>query len=442
MHHNVFNHHDGVVDHQADGRGQSAQRHQVEALANDPESKNGDGDGDRDDEAGDQRASPVAQEEEEDDAGQDEPDEDGVAHAGDAVAHQLRLVVEELELDARRQLAAKTSHLRGHRIGYGNRVAGRLAGDCQQHRIFAVCRNGCVDGQGSRLDRCYVGHAHGSARGRCLHDELAQPVGVVHLRSHQAEDQLMIGFVQAGRIHDVRSLDGVYQVRNGHAGVLHQRQVWNDVKLRHLATLHDYGADALHAIQGRLQIVSGNLPKLRWRNGVGSETVAEDGKGREREPVRSDLGRGRQRLLHLGERRIHQLERLVHVHVPIEEQADFGLAAAGNGANGDQPRHGVYRILDGLGDRDLHLLHRHHAVVDADDYARKVRLRKDRDGHLEGEVDASYGENGREEEDGARGSGQPEGLWPASGVFLAGHQLFPPPAGAGAICTFVPSSRP
>ena len=33
VHHDVLHHHDGVVDHQADGRGQAAQRHQVEALA-------------------------------------------------------------------------------------------------------------------------------------------------------------------------------------------------------------------------------------------------------------------------------------------------------------------------------------------------------------------------------------------------------------------------
>ena len=37
MQHDVFDHHDGVVDDQADGRGQTAQRHQVEALADEPQ---------------------------------------------------------------------------------------------------------------------------------------------------------------------------------------------------------------------------------------------------------------------------------------------------------------------------------------------------------------------------------------------------------------------
>ena len=37
VHHDVFDHHDGVVDDQADGRGETAQRHQVEALADGPQ---------------------------------------------------------------------------------------------------------------------------------------------------------------------------------------------------------------------------------------------------------------------------------------------------------------------------------------------------------------------------------------------------------------------
>ena len=52
-----------------------------------------------------------------------------------------------------------------------------------------------------------------------------------------------------------------------------------------------------------------------------------------------------------------------------------------------KPGHGVDRVFNGLGDGDLHLLDRHHAVVDADDDARKVGLRENRDGHLERKVD-------------------------------------------------------
>ena len=76
--------------------------------------------------AGDERRGPVAQKEEENHAGQNQADEDGVAHAGDGVAHQLRLVVKELELDARRQLLLELGNFAGHGVGHGHGVAGGL----------------------------------------------------------------------------------------------------------------------------------------------------------------------------------------------------------------------------------------------------------------------------------------------------------------------------
>ena len=60
MQHNVFDHYDGVVNHETDGRGESAQRHKVEALSDQPQRKHGDGNGDGNDHAGDQRGAPVA----------------------------------------------------------------------------------------------------------------------------------------------------------------------------------------------------------------------------------------------------------------------------------------------------------------------------------------------------------------------------------------------
>ena len=53
--HDVLHDDDGVVDHEADGRGQSAQRHQVEAFADEPEHQHRDGNGDRNHQAGDDR---------------------------------------------------------------------------------------------------------------------------------------------------------------------------------------------------------------------------------------------------------------------------------------------------------------------------------------------------------------------------------------------------
>ena len=56
---------------------------------------------DGNDEAGDERRAPVAQKDDDDDGGEDDADEDGIAHAGDAVADELRLIIEGLRSERR-----------------------------------------------------------------------------------------------------------------------------------------------------------------------------------------------------------------------------------------------------------------------------------------------------------------------------------------------------
>ena len=89
MDNDVLNDDDGVIDDETDGSGEAAERHQVEALADGPKEQDGDGDRYGNDETGDQRGAPVAQEEKQDEAGQHQADEDGVAHTGDTLVHQL-----------------------------------------------------------------------------------------------------------------------------------------------------------------------------------------------------------------------------------------------------------------------------------------------------------------------------------------------------------------
>ena len=58
----------------------------------------------------------------------------------------------------------------------------------------------------------------------------------------------------------------------------------------------------------------------------------------------------------------------------------------------DEAGDAVDGVFDGLGDGDLHLLDGHDAVIDADDDAGKIGLRKDGDGDLKRGVDACEGE--------------------------------------------------
>ena len=443
VHDNVFDHHDGVVDDEADGGGEAAQRHEVESFSDEPEGQHRDGDGDGNDEAGNQGGGPVAQEEKKDDAGQNYADGDGVADAGDAVAHQLRLIVKEIEFDAWRQIFAELGYLGGDRIGDGNRIARWLTGDGEEHRLFSVGSDGGVDRHSGLHNGCHIGNADRRACGRGFDYKLAQSVSIVHLRSDEPQDQLVVGFVKAGRIDDVRSLDGIDEVLNGDTGGEQQGGIGNDMELRHLAALHRNGTDASGTIERRLEVVCRNFPKIGLRNRVGGEAVAEDGEGGNGDSVGGDPCRGRQGLLDLAESCIHQLQGEDHVGVPVEHEIDFSRSTAGDGADGNQPGHCVDRIFNGLGDGDLHLFDRHDAVVDADDDAGKVSGREDRNGDLKRNVDACHHEHGGEEEDGARGPGKPE-RFPVAGLFVR-HQSVPPAllsSAAGPTFTFVPSSSP
>ncbi len=160
MHGNVFDHHDRVINDQPDRRRKSAQGHQVEALPGDPEKENRYCDGDRNDEACDQRGSPIAKKEKEDDAGEDQANENRVADAQDAFADQLRLVVECLELNPRGQLRLQLIDLRRYAAGNSNRIARGLAGDVQQDRRFAIRRDRGVDRHSRGLDGGDVCHTN------------------------------------------------------------------------------------------------------------------------------------------------------------------------------------------------------------------------------------------------------------------------------------------
>ena len=50
------------------------------------------------------------------------------------------------------------------------------------------------------------------------------------LGADEAEDELMVGFVEAGRVDDVRGLDGVDEIGDGDAGGLRRARLgtmWN-----------------------------------------------------------------------------------------------------------------------------------------------------------------------------------------------------------------------
>ena len=121
--------------------------------------------------------------------------------------------------------------------------------------------------------------------------------------------------------------------------------------------------------------------------------------------------RGRRQLgANARERRVHQLQRGHHVHVPVEEEVHFGRAATGDGADLLQSGHAVYRLFDGTRDGDHHLVDRHHPVVHADDDTRKIGGRKNRDRNGEGEIGSGHHQNEDEKDQRFRVASEPVAL--------------------------------
>ena len=97
-----------------------------------------------------------------------------------------------------------------------------------------------------------IADADGHSIRRGLHDQIAQFGGAVRLGSDQSQDQLMVRLVEAGRVDDVRFLDGIDQLEQGYPGGLKPGEIGHDVELGNLAALHQHRADPIDPVEGRL----------------------------------------------------------------------------------------------------------------------------------------------------------------------------------------------
>ena len=81
----VLDHHDGVIDHDADGEHHGQQRHRVRRIADRQQRDEGADQADRDRERRDQGRADAAEEQEDDDHDQDERLDQGLLHLVDGV---------------------------------------------------------------------------------------------------------------------------------------------------------------------------------------------------------------------------------------------------------------------------------------------------------------------------------------------------------------------
>ena len=131
--HDVFEHHDGVVHHEADGEGEGHQREIVQRVAQQEHGGEGPDDGEGQGQAGDEGCREVAQEQEDDEHHQDDREQQRELHIVHRLTDGFRTVVDDVEIHGgghlllkRGQQVADTVH---HIHGVGAGLALHHQGD-------------------------------------------------------------------------------------------------------------------------------------------------------------------------------------------------------------------------------------------------------------------------------------------------------------------------
>ena len=194
----------------------------------------------------------------------------------------------------------------------------------------------------------------------------------------------MILLQKAGRVDKICAAHGIEYVGDGDARGQQLCGIGHDLELRLLTTLHDHRGNPVQTIKARLHLVGSHFPEPGLRRAVRGDAVGNDGKRREGQPVGPNHGGWRKLRLNSGNGCIDVLQGLEHVDVPAEIEVDFRRAAAGHGAYGQQAGNAVDRFFERARNGDHHLIDGHHAVVNANQYPREVRLGKYGDGDGEG----------------------------------------------------------
>ena len=209
-----FHDHDGVVDDEPDGGGDSAQGHEIEAHPEQVHYDQRHQHRDRYDGHRGQRGTPVAQEEVDDDHGEDQPEEDGFPDSADGGADQHRLVIIEIETRVGGQDRAKVCDLFTERVGDIQGAAVGLAADVEKDGVDPLGGYDVIDGFGASLDLGEVTDADWVTSG-CGHRQCCNLVGILEAAVHDGQVEQMVFLVQSGRGHRVTGIEGVGDVGEG-----------------------------------------------------------------------------------------------------------------------------------------------------------------------------------------------------------------------------------
>ena len=88
------------------------------------------------------------------------------------------------------------------------------------------------------------------------------------LSGHQAQVQLMVAVQQAGRVDDVRLVDGVDDIPDRRLRTKHLRGIDDDVEFGPLAALDQDARHPRQAVQPWLDLIGRELPDVGLRDRV------------------------------------------------------------------------------------------------------------------------------------------------------------------------------
>ena len=138
MAYDILEHHDGVVHHESNAEDKSHHREVVEAVVEQVHHRERADDREGKREAGDRGRRDIAQEQEDDRDHQPERQAHGEQHVVVRLTNRVRAVVENVDVDRRRQLPANQRQQLLDAVGDFNRVGARLALHSQNDGPLAV----------------------------------------------------------------------------------------------------------------------------------------------------------------------------------------------------------------------------------------------------------------------------------------------------------------
>ncbi len=271
MSRDVLGDHDCVVDHEADRDRHGAQGHQVERLAEELHDEHGDGERQRDGRRADRSDPPVAEKHEQHEDGERGADEHRIAHRTHGLTNQLRLIVDRLHVNARRQRWRDRIHDARDAVRDRQRIAAELPGDVDERGGPAVAGDDAHVVFGAELNRRDVAHVQTAA-----HYDVADVVdGVSFLIGH---DQILPIVLRHAThsLHRDRPANRVGQIAVAQPMRREQRGVGDDFQFAHIRPLYVDAANTGNARYQRLDVVAREI--VQPRRLTAFDVVGEDWK--------------------------------------------------------------------------------------------------------------------------------------------------------------------